>query len=163
MANYIHETVKIAKLTSIESSIKGSDLSIGANTIIDDFVKIKFVGGIGNIIIGENVYLNSGTVIYSGNGLIIGNNVLIGPNCSLTAVNHEFKSKSLLIREQKFMKSKGGIEIGDDVWIGACVTVLDGTKIGKGAVISANSMVNSIIEEYSINIGIPCRCVGFRK
>ena len=163
MSNNIHKSVKIGKLASIETSIKGSKLVIGKNSAIDDFVKIKFTGGIGDIVMGNNVYLNSGCVLYSGNGITIGNNVLIGPNCSIVPANHECSDKNKLILEQRFAKSKGGIVIEDDVWLGATVTILDGAVIKKGAVIGANALVTGTIEEYSINVGSPTKCVGYRK
>ncbi|MDQ7047721.1 MAG: acyltransferase [Sulfurovum sp.] len=153
----------MSKLASIEISSRGSDTRIGANSVIDDFVKIKHVGGIGGITIGEKVYINSGCVLYSGNGLKIGNHVLIGPNCSITPVNHSFMNKDTLIVEQGFMESKGGVIIEDDVWIGSNVTVLDGAIIRRGAVIGANSLVNSEIEPYSISYGSPCKTKRYRK
>lgn len=162
MANFFHIDSKISKLCSIEVSNKGTHTTIGANSIIDDFVKIKHVGGIGNIRIGENVYINSGTVLYSGNGITIGNHVLIGPNCSLVPVNHAFRDKNSLIINQGFEASKGGIIIEDDVWIGANVVILDGAIIRKGAVVGANSLVNSELEAYSISYDSPCKTVGYR-
>lgn len=163
MANIIDPSVKIAKYVSIETSIKGSNLIINKNCVIDDFVKIKFVGGSGDIEIDEHVYLNSSTVIYSGNGVKIGKYSQIGPNCTISPVNHAYKKKNELIYNQRFSSSKGGIIIGEDVWIGAGVTILDGAHIGKGSVIGANSLVTGKIEEYSINVGSPCRCIDYRK
>lgn len=163
MANIFSDRCKISDFTSIEVSSRGTDTIIGDNTVIDDFVKIKHVGGQGNIKIGKNCFINSGCVLYSGNGIKIGDNVLIGPNCSITPVNHEFKSKSIFISEQGFKPSKGGIIIEDDVWIGANVVILDGAIIKKGSIIGANSLVNTVVKEYSINYGNPCKTIGFRE
>ncbi|PCE62606.1 hypothetical protein B7P33_18410 [Sediminicola luteus] len=49
------------------------------------------------------------------------------------------------------------IEIGNDVWIGARVTILDGVKIGDGAIIASGSLVNRDIEPYTIVGGIPAK------
>jgi virginiamycin A acetyltransferase len=155
MANFFHPSVKISSLCSIEVSLRGTNTIIGQNSVIDDFVKIKHVGGTGDIIIGDNLYLNSGCVLYSGNGIRIGNNVLIGPNCNLVPTNHRFTTRNTPIRLQGFMESKGGIIIEDDVWLGANVTVLDGSVIKKGTVIGANSLVNGVTEEFSIYMGNP--------
>ncbi len=163
MANIFNENSKVSNLASIEISSRGTDTVIGAFSVIDDFVKIKHVGGIGSIVIGKYVYINSGTVLYSGNGIEIGDNVLIGTNCSIIPVNHEFNDKNKLIKEQGFQASKGGIKIEDDVWIGSNVVILDGAIIRKGSVIGANSLVNSEIEPYSINYGTPCKRVGYRE
>jgi virginiamycin A acetyltransferase len=163
MANIFHPNVKIAQTVIIEVSSRGTNTSIGEGSVIDDFVKIKHVGGTGDVIIGENVFLNSFTIIYSGNGVKIGSNTAIGPNCSIVPINHKFEDKNKLISEQRFAESKGGIIIEDDVWIGAGVTILDGAHIKKGAVIGAGSLVNAEVEAFSINIGSPCKTVGYRK
>jgi virginiamycin A acetyltransferase len=163
MANFFDKTVSIAPFADIEVSSMGTNTHIGRNCKIDNFVKIKHVGGTGDIIIGENVYLNSGTVLYSGNGIKIGNDVLIGPNCSLVPSNHNFSDVNIPIRLQKFLPSKGGIVIEDDVWIGAGVTILDGTIIKKGCIVGANSLVKGQLEEYTIYAGNPLQVIKKRK
>lgn len=162
MANFFDPLAQISENSSIDISTRGTHTYVGAHSVIDDFVRIKHVGGVGHIRLGEYVYLNSGTVLYSGNGIEIGNHVLIGPNCNLVPANHEIKNPNELIRLQKFMTSKGGIVIEDDVWLGANVTLLDGVRIRKGAVIGANSLVTGEVESYSIYVGIPAKKVASR-
>lgn len=162
MANLFHSNVKISNLASIEISTKGTDTVIGENCTIDDFVKIKHVGGNGNIILGNHVYLNSGCVLYSGNGISIGNNVLIGPNCNLVPVNHQYQDTHIAIRLQGFKPSKGGIIIEDNVWLGAGVTVLDGAVIKTGCVVAANSVVSGLLEPYGIYGGNPTKLIRKR-
>jgi virginiamycin A acetyltransferase len=158
----ISETARISPLCDLETSEKGSRIVIGDNCMIDAFVKMKFAGGTGDIIIGDNSYLNSGVVIYSGHGVLIGNWVLIAANCTLSATNHEFASKDKTIFDQRFKPSRGGIIIEDDVWIGANTVILDGTIIRKGAVIGAGAIVKGEIESYSINVGNPLMKIGER-
>jgi acetyltransferase-like isoleucine patch superfamily enzyme len=52
--------------------------------------------------------------------------------------------------------------IGNDVWIGANVTILAGVKIGDGAVIGANALVTKDVEPYSVVNGIPAKHIKFR-
>jgi acetyltransferase-like isoleucine patch superfamily enzyme len=130
--------------------------------VVDDFVKIKHVGGTEDIVIGEYCYINSGCVFYSGHGINIGNNVLIGPNCNIVPSNHKFDEKDQIIRLQGHMLSKGGVIIEDDVWLGAAVTVLDGAHIRKGCVIAANSVVIGETEEYSVYGGVPAKKIKDR-
>ena len=47
------------------------------------------------------------------------------------------------------------MSIEDDVWIGGYTTIVMNTKIGLGAVVGANSFVNSDLREFSINVGSP--------
>ena len=56
-----------------------------------------------------------------------------------------------------------GIFIGDDVWIGAQCIIVKGARIGNGAVIGANSLVNSDILDNAIAFGTPARVHGYRQ
>lgn len=159
----ISSSAKISKFADIEESIRGTKIIIDDEAVVDSFVKIKPVGGTGDIYIGKKSYINSGTVIYSGNGVSIGNYVLIASNCTLAPVNHEYRSKDKTIIEQRFMPSKGGILIEDDVWIGANTVILDGTIIKKGVVIGAGSLVRGELEAYGIYSGNPLQLKGHRK
>jgi virginiamycin A acetyltransferase len=159
---YIAESAQVSKLADLEDSVRGTNIIVGDRTKIDSFVKIKPTGGVGDVIIGDDCYINSGVVIYSGNGVILGNDVMIAANCTLAPVNHQYKLKNLTIREQRFLPSKGGIIIEDDVWIGANCVILDGSILRKGCVIGANSLVNGELELYSIYVGSPVKKVGER-
>lgn len=52
--------------------------------------------------------------------------------------------------------------IGNDVFIGANVTVLDGVTIGDGAVIGAGAVVTKDIPPYGIAVGVPAHVVKYR-
>jgi virginiamycin A acetyltransferase len=160
--NIISEKAIISPLADIEVSTKGSKVVIEAGTMIDSFVKIKFSGGSGDVVIGENCYINSGTVIYSGHGVTLGRGVLIASNCTLAAANHEYRFSSKPILGGGFIPSKGGIFIEDDVWVGANSVVLDGSVIRKGAVVGAGSLVRSELQEYGIYAGNPLKLLGRR-
>jgi chloramphenicol O-acetyltransferase type B len=54
------------------------------------------------------------------------------------------------------------IRIGNDVWVGARVVVLDGVEIGDGAVVAANAVVTCDVEPYSIVGGVPARLIRKR-
>ena len=153
----IDPTAKNSPLANIERSVRGTKIQIGARTLIDSFVKIKPVGGMGECIIGDDCAVNSGTVIYTGNGVHIANSVAIAANCTLAATNHAFDDLTRLIREQGFSPSRGGIVIEEDVWLGANVVVLDGAVIGKGSVVAAGSVVRGRLEPYSVYGGSPIR------
>jgi len=160
----ISDKAIISKLADIEDSVKGTKIVIQAGVVIDAFVKIKPAGGLGDLIIDENSYINSGTVLYTGNGLRIGRNVLIAANCTLAPVNHEYRSRHTTIVEQRFMPSKGGIIIEDDVWIGANSVVLDGSIIRKGAVVASGSIVKGEeLESYGVYGGHPILLIKYRE
>lgn len=159
----IADTAQVSKLADIEDSVRGTRIIIDAGVRIDAFVKIKPVGGTGDVRIGKNSYINSGVVIYSGNGVTIGEDVLIAANCTLAPVNHQYRARDVKIVAQRFAPSRGGIVIEDDVWIGANTVLLDGTILRRGCVVGAGSLVNGELEAYSVNMGVPARCVGRRE
>ena len=159
----IDPTARVSTLCDIEASVRGSRITIGARTVVDSFVKFKPAGGLGDVLIGEDCVVNSGCVLYTGNGIEIGRNVAIAANCVFAPVNHAFADAGRLIRSQGFQASRGGIVIEDDVWIGAGCVVLDGARIGRGAVIGAMSLVRGTVEPYTIHVGNPLRCVGRRQ
>jgi acetyltransferase-like isoleucine patch superfamily enzyme len=159
----IAATAEISHLASIEDSVLGSVLTVGARTRIDAFVKIKFAGGLENVTIGEECEMNSGCVLYSGNGITIGNGVLIAAGVIFAPTNHEISDPDRFIRTQRFAPSRGGIIVEDDVWIGAGSVLLDGARVGYGAVIGAMSLVRGEVRPYAIVGGNPLRQIGSRK
>jgi Acetyltransferase (isoleucine patch superfamily) len=54
------------------------------------------------------------------------------------------------------------ISIGNDVWIGANVSLMDGIKIGDGAIIAANALVVKDVEPYTIVGGVPAKIIKKR-
>lgn len=163
MVLVISPSAHISKLADIEDSIRGTRITIDEGVRIDSFVKIKPAGGLGDVYIGKNCYINSGVVIYTGNGITIGQDVLIAANCTLAPTNHHYATRDKLIREQAFAPSKGGIVIEDDVWIGANTVILDGAILRRGCVVGAHSLVTTELAAYSVNVGYPTRQVGVRQ
>ena len=78
----------------------------------------------------------------------VGRNTVIGYNTTLLA--HEY-----LIKEYRL----GNIEIGDEVMIGANVTVLPGVTIGDGAIVSAGTLVHKDVPAGAFVGGNPMRII----
>jgi acetyltransferase-like isoleucine patch superfamily enzyme len=54
------------------------------------------------------------------------------------------------------------VTIGHDVWIGSEVLLMDGIKIGNGAIVAARSVVTHDVPPYAIIGGIPARLIRYR-
>ncbi|CDO60787.1 Chloramphenicol acetyltransferase [Candidatus Phaeomarinobacter ectocarpi] len=53
--------------------------------------------------------------------------------------------------------TKGGITIGNDVWIGARAIIMSGVTIADGAIVAAGAVVTKDVEPYAIVGGNPAR------
>lgn len=106
-----------------------------------------------NIEVGDNFFANHNLVILDGAKVKIGNNVFFANNITLTTAGHPIDAQ---------MRNTGieyayPITIGDDVWVGANVTILPGVTIGSNVVIGAGSVVNRDIPDGVVAVGNPCR------
>ncbi len=148
----VEQSTYVAK-SSVLELVQGGRIQIGGLSDILDGCMIRTYGG--EILIGQRCNIQPYCVIYGNGGVSIGNGVLIGPHVAIIANNHTIDDVMRNIWEQD-MKCRG-IVIGDDVWIGAGVKVLDGVQIGRGAVIAAGAVVTRSVPEYTVVAGVPAR------
>lgn len=115
----------------------------------------------GPVILGKNVALNHHCTLDGGRrGIRIGNNARLAAYCHLYAFNHGMKLDRT-IHEQAV--TSAGIDIGEDVWLGANVGVVDGVTIDDFAVIGMDSTVSRKVEAYAIMAGNPAKKIGDRR
>lgn len=108
-----------------------------------------------NIFIGKNFYTNHNVTILDGAKVTIGDNVFIAPNCVLSTAGHAIDSEQRISGLEIALP----ITIGDNVWIGANVSVLPGVTIGSNTIIGAGSVVNKNIPNGVIAVGNPCKVI----
>ena len=174
----IHQKVflgKNSKITNKKNLTIGNNVTIENNVVIDGYAKNKIIFGnnvkIGaftwisctshlskygvGITIGHNSAFGKFTEFGAAGGIKIGNDVIAGSYVSFHSENHVFSDTSKLIREQGVISK--GIIIGNNVWIGAKVTFLDGSIVGNNSVVAAGSVVNGVYPDNSIIGGVPSR------
>ncbi|MGB7439933.1 MAG: acyltransferase [Coleofasciculaceae cyanobacterium] len=136
-------------------------LTIGKNTVISSFTKVKASDG--SLKIGANVSIATGCFISSyDKGLEIGDDCMVGPNTCIIANNYRYDKIDVPIQEQGAI-SKKGVKIANNVWIGANCCILDGADIGSGVIISPNSVVSSKIPSNTIVMGNPAKVIFKRR
>src|SRR5262249_17507540 len=111
--------------------------------------------------LGYRCRVNPYSVLYGHGGLEIGNYVRIAAHCVIVPANHGIALDEGLIAEQPM--SKRGIRIGNDVWLGAGVGVLDGAVVGDGCVVAGGAVVRGELEAYGIYAGVPDKLVRMRS
>lgn len=125
----------------------GKNVTIGYNCFISPL----------ELSVGDNCYLGVNNFICG--KVKIGNEVQLGPNVSIPGASHIIDSELPLTKSGSTIK---GTVIEDYVWIGSNVTIIDGVRIGKGAVVAANSVVNKDVPVHAIIGGVPAKVIKFR-
>ena len=128
---------------------------------------------VNHISIGSYSYINYKTLVQNatiGNYCSISHNVSIGlglhPLNLFSTSPIFYKTKNLfdidLIPKDLGFKEYQPITIGNDVWIGANAIIMDGVKIGNGAVVAAGAVVTKDVPAYAIVGGVPAKIIKYR-
>jgi len=101
----------------------------------------------GNIVIGSGSFVGPGVMIQANGDVHVGRHCMFASNSSVYANNHLTDDIDLPFARQgnRFV----GIHIQDNCWIGAGVTVLDGTQLGSNSVVGANCVLRGVHPENS--------------
>ncbi|MFP4145901.1 MAG: acyltransferase [Phycisphaeraceae bacterium] len=118
----------------------------------------------GEIRLGRHVGVGACAALYAvcGNRLEIGEGAMIGPFVYLGGTQYRHERTDLSISEQG-PDPRGGITIGAGAWLGARATVLDGIRIGEGAIVAAGAVVTRDVPAGAVVAGVPARVVRDRS
>ncbi|MBQ9120784.1 MAG: sugar O-acetyltransferase [Clostridia bacterium] len=106
-----------------------------------------------NTTVGDYFFANHNCQLLDGGKITFGNHVFIAPNCTFTTAEHALDVE----QRNAGMEVALPITVGNNVWIGAGVTVLGGVTIGDNTVIGAGSVVTKDIPSGVVAVGLPCR------
>ncbi|MEK9197599.1 2,3,4,5-tetrahydropyridine-2,6-dicarboxylate N-acetyltransferase [Ureibacillus sp. 179-F W5.1 NHS] len=111
------------------------------------------------VTIGDNAVIMMGAIINIGAeigektmidmGAVLGGRATVGKNCHIGA--------GTVLAGVIEPPSATPVIIEDDVVIGANAVVLEGVRVGKGAVVAAGAIVISDVEPYTVVGGVPAR------
>ena len=120
-----------------------------------------------NLTLGDNVFIGHFNFLEASNGLTIEEGCQVTNYISiLTHSSHV----SIRLYGSAYRSSndhegyvKGQVHIGKYTFIGPHCTIMPNTKIGKGCIVSAHSLVKGEFADYSIIKGNPAQVVGNTK
>ncbi len=90
----------------------------------------------------------------------LGSGVRIGAHTSLLGFNHSMAPDRPVFQQPH---TSLGITIGDDVWIGSHVVVVDGVTVGDHCVIGAGAVVTKDLPAWTVAAGNPARPLRDRR
>ncbi len=145
----LHPKVKTAGFHLVrpgtEISVKqGGHLTLGKNVCAYKRVALSAIGG--SLSIGSSVSLNRGAMIICYQEIAIGDGCEFGPNVVIYDHDHRFSAEGFETNQFK----TAPVVIEEGCWIGANVTILRGTHIGKGSVVGAGAVVKGNIPPHSL-------------
>lgn len=152
IANHLPRLMAMDLIRYIFYKLAG--VHIEGRCIIYGPLTIRPVGGTKNITIGKGSFLN--TEIRFGcpkDRITIGKNCQIGPRVCFETMSHG------LVYEPGRGRGRLSkpIVVDDEVWIGCGAIILQGVTIGKGAVVSAGSVVSKDVEPLTVVGGVPAK------
>ncbi len=165
--NYFNPTgLSIHKNTTIYNSELNGNIIVQKGSMINNSILR------GKLLIGHYTSINGPTTFINAKhyDIKIGHYCSIAHNVTIMEFFHNTDTLSTSFINKKIdgqssnldTWSKGNIEIGSDVWIGAGVVILSGVKVGHGAIIGANSVVTKDVPDYAIVGGNPAKILKYR-
>ena len=131
----------------------GNGVFIGRNTIIS----CKN----GDIEIDDRANIGFNCEIFSGGHVRLGKNTLVAAYTYLVGGDHEHQRTDIPVLDQGRVAL--GIEVDDNVWLGAHVVVSDGARVGRDAIIGAGAVVRGEIPPFQIAAGVPAKVIRDRR
>ena len=149
----VHASCYVAPSASV-SGKPGAALKMGAHGFVAAHAYIT-----DDVRLGDHCTVNPFATL---RGKITGGDgIRIGAYACLMGFNHGYADTTKPIWQQPHTSK--GIVLGDDIWIGAHVSVLDGVKVGSHAILAAGAVVTKDVPDYAIVGGNPARVIRMRK
>ncbi len=152
---------KIAKTASLDAQY-GGQIIVGDNSEVRHHAVLEVSAKYDGLIqIGDRSVVGVANWFQGSGKIFIGDDVIIGPYVAIVSTNHQYEDLSKPISQQPL--TPGLVEIGDGVWIGAHCTIAYNVKIGKHAIVAANSFVNKDVPDYAVVAGSPAKIIKMRN
>ena len=134
----------------------GADVWIGFDSWLEAIDEVP--GVTSTIEIGDGFSASGSCVISAAQEIRVGRSVLFARNVYVSDHNHAYRDPTRPVADQGVDKV-APVEICDGAWLAQNVVVTPGVRIGRGAVVGANSVVSVDVPDHSLAVGAPARIV----
>ena len=158
-------------------------IRIGDDVVIDDGCCLDAKGtDNAGIAIGDGVFIGRNTILSCKNGdIVIDDDANVGFNVEIFSASRVRLGKNALVAAYTYLvggdhlydqldtpvlyqgRTARGIEVDDNVWLGAHVVVSDGSQIGRDAIIGAGAVVIGHVPPFHIAAGVPAKLIRDRR
>lgn len=157
---HLGDGVSIDDQCVLDARGPGSELRIGDGALIARNTVLRVRNG--RLLVGDGCDIGSNCIFGTDSRLELGREVLVAAFVYVVAGgNHNHDDPDIPILRQG-LTSRGGVSIGEGVWLGARVTVLDGVTIGAHTIVGAHALVTGDLPEKCVAYGAPARVVRQR-
>jgi acetyltransferase-like isoleucine patch superfamily enzyme len=152
-----HSAIRVAPGCKIGDDVRialyGGTLLLGK--AVD--VRARCVFGVGGRLelAGSNM-VSYGATFHCDDAITVGSMAVISEYCTLADLTHTFDGPHEWFLDNV---TTSPIDLGENVWLGAKVTVARGVHIGSGSIIGANSVVVKDVPEGHLASGVPAQVV----
>lgn len=119
------------------------------------------IQGSGVLVLGENSFVGSYSVIGVNSRIEIGKNVMIANAVSIRDTDHKFKDLNVDMLQQGMETDP--VYIKDNVWLGHGVVITKGVTVHSGAIVGANAVVTKDVPANAIVGGVPAKVIKYRN
>jgi len=131
-------------------------IKLGQGVTIGSFAKIKATQGL--LLIGKHTGIATSCFFAADTGgIVIGEDCLFGPHVNMMSSSYNLDRIDQPFHQQG--TNSRGVRIGNNVWVGAGTTILDGTILGDNTVVTANSLLNRRYPPNVILQGSPAKII----
>jgi acetyltransferase-like isoleucine patch superfamily enzyme len=139
---------------SPDRMIVGDDVGFFPNT----YISLGSAGGV--LEVGHHSHFAAHCALYAAGGLRFGAYCNIAAGCVLTTVAHQH---NITDRPMALTGARAApITLGEDIWLGANVTIVPGVSVADGCVIGAGAVVTKDTQPMGVYMGVPARRVRDR-
>ena len=118
------------------------------------------------VIIGNNVHLAAGVMIFGKEGVEVGNFVGLSSRVTIYTASDDYVEGHLTnpTIPERFKKVKRGpVALGEHAIVGCGSIILPGVTLARGVSVGALSLIKKNVAEFSIVGGNPLRVLGQRS
>jgi acetyltransferase-like isoleucine patch superfamily enzyme len=115
-------------------------------------------GSLGEIEIGNRVWITGHLTVYAEKKVVIEDNVLIAGGVFISDASRGHSTAELPYRDQP-NEEAASVVIGEGSWLGQNCVIMPGVVIGRRCIVGSNSVVTTSLPPGSVAVGAPARIV----